>query len=425
MQVIKINPAKKFSGIVSVPGDKSISHRAVIFSSISDGVVDISGFLASGDCLNTLKAIQSMGVNITGVGRENLKIHGVGLMGLVKPDKVLDLGNSGTGVRLLTGLVSGYPFTTEITGDESIKRRPMQRIIKPLTQMGARIEGEKCPLKITGGNLKGIDYTSPVASAQVKSCILIAGLLANGSTSVTEPLKSRDHTERMLRYLGADIKINGLKVSIKGGAGLKAKPIKIPGDISGAAFILAGGLVIHGADVTVKEVGINPTRNAVLDVMKRMGADVSVKEIRSAQDEPIADIRVRYSRLKGVNIEPHEIPGLVDELPIIAVLSAIAEGKTVVSGAMELRVKESDRIKTIAVNLKKLGVDITEKEDGWVINGGKPLKGAVVQSYGDHRIAMSMVIAGLVSDGETVVEDTEWIDTSFPGFMDIIDELRT
>lgn len=424
MQIIKVSPAKKISGIISVPGDKSISHRVAILGSITDGVVDVKGFLCSADCLNTLRAMQSMGVVIDSLGSPDMKIHGVGLIGLKRPGDILDLGNSGTGVRLLSGLVSGCPFATVITGDESIRRRPMDRIVKPLTQMGARISGEKCPLTITGGNLKGIDYVSPVASAQVKSCILIAGLLASGSTSVTEPIKSRDHTERLLNYLGADIKIDGLKVTVKGGVELKAKPVKIPGDISSAAFIMGGGVIAPGGDVTIKCVGVNPTRIAFLDVLMRMGASLSIKELQSLQNEQVADINVRGSKLKGVIIEPTEVPGLIDELPIIAVLGAVASGKTVVSGAKELRVKESDRIKTIAVNLAKMGVDITEKEDGWIINGGRPLKGAIVSSFGDHRIAMAMVIAGLVSSGETVVEDTEWIDTSFPGFMEMIDKLR-
>lgn len=420
MQVIKITPTQKFSGIVSVPGDKSISHRAAILGSIANGVVDVNGFLTSQDCLNTLKAMQSLGVKIEGVK----KIHGVGLRGLKEPKGVLDLGNSGTGVRLLAGLVSGYPFTAEITGDESIRRRPMMRIIEPLTRMGAHIEGEHCPLKIKGANIKGIDYISPIASAQVKSCILIAGLLASGSTSVTEPIKSRDHTERLLEYLGADIKVEGLKVTIMGGKELKARPIKIPGDISSSAFILAGGIIVPGGDVEIKNVGINPTRAAFLDILKSMGANLTVNGLPTIQNEPVADITVRSSELKGIDIGPHEIPGLIDELPIIAILSALANGKTVISGAKELRVKESDRIKSIAMNLARMGVNITEKEDGWIINGGKPIKGAVVSSFGDHRIAMAMVIAGLVASGETIVEDTEWIDTSFPGFMDVINSLR-
>lgn len=410
--MISVRPAKRFSGVVSVPGDKSISHRAAILSSIADGPIEINGFLTSEDCLNTLKAMRSLGV----------KTHGVGLWGLKKPKKVLDLGNSGTGLRLLAGLVSGYPFTTKLTGDKSLRRRPMLRIVKPLTQMGARIEGERCPLTIIGGNLKGIDYISPIASAQVKSCILIAGLLAKGSTSVTEPIKTRDHTERLLKYLGADIKVDGLKVTVKGGVRLKARPIKIPGDISSAAFILAGGLIVPGGNVTVKGVGINPTRSAVLGILKRMGADIKVKKLPS-QYEPIADINVRYSKLRGITIGPHEVPGLIDELPIISVLASVAKGRTVISGAGELRVKESDRIRSIAVNLAKFGVDIIEKEDGWIINGGRPLKGAVVSSFGDHRIAMAMVIAGLVAKGQTVVKDTKWIDTSFPGFMDLINRL--
>lgn len=420
MQVIKVKPAKKFSGTVSVPGDKSISHRSAIIGSITDGVVEVSNFLCSADCLATLRAVQSLGVRVEGFGKQDVKIYGVGLQGMKQPEKVLDLENSGTGARLMAGLVSGCRLTAEITGDASLQKRPMKRVTEPLKKMGAEILGEKCPLKIKGGNLKAIDYVSPVASAQVKSCVLIAGLLADGITSVTEPVKSRDHTERMLKYLGADIKIDGLKASVRGGVPLKARPIKVPGDLSSAAFLLAGAAIVPGGNVTVNNVGINPTRTAFLNVLKRMGANIQIVELPTVQDEPVADIHVAYSKLKGTNIEKDEIPSLIDELPIIAVLASFANGRTIVEGAEELRVKESNRIKTIAANLKKLGVDIEEKQDGWIIEGGKPLKGVVLPSFGDHRIAMSMVIAGLCAEGETVVEDTEWINTSFPGFMDVI-----
>lgn len=412
MEVIKIHPAKKFSGTVSVPGDKSISHRAAIIGSLCYGEVSVSGFLCSEDCLATLRAMQGLGVRIDGFGKPDFKMQGVGLRGLRQPKGPLDLGNSGTGLRLLAGVVSGYPFTTGLTGDESLRRRPMARIVEPLTEMGAVISGEKCPLSITGGGLKGIDYKSPIPSAQVKSCILLAGLLADGKTSVTEPVKSRDHTERMLEYLGADIKVEGLRVTVTGGSQLTAKPIDIPGDISSAAFLLVAGAVIPGADVKVEGVEINPTRSAYLDVLKCMGAQISGTRA------------IGSSALNGVTIEPKEVSGLIDELPILAVAGAAAKGKTVVSGAKELRVKECDRIKAMAINLKKMGVNIEEKEDGWVIHGGSPLKGATVSSFGDHRIAMSMVIAGLVAQGETVVEDTSWIETSFPGFMETINKLR-
>jgi 3-phosphoshikimate 1-carboxyvinyltransferase len=424
MEIIQVKPASKFSGIISVPGDKSISHRSAILGSIANGLVHINGFLCSADCLATLSAIQSMGVNIEGFGTPDIKIHGVGLHGLKKSVRVLDMGNSGTGARLLAGLASGYPFLSEITGDASLQKRPMMRIIKPLREMGSVIDGEKCPLKIKGGNLRAIDYISPISSAQVKSCILIAGLFAKGITSVTEPSKSRDHTERMLGYLGANIKIDGLKVSVEGGKELQARPIRVPADLSSAAFILAGGAIVPGADVTVRDVGINQTRIEFLNVLKRMGADIHISSIHSEDHEPVSDIRVRYSKLKGVNIIASEIPGLIDELPIIAVLASMANGRTVVSGAKELRVKESDRIKCVTEALSKFGVHIVEKEDGWIIEGGKPVHGAIVNSFGDHRIAMSMTILGLVANGETIVEDTEWIDTSFPGFMDIINKLR-
>ena len=415
MEVIKVYPATKFSGCVSVPGDKSISHRAAIIGSLCEGTVSISGFLCSKDCLATLKAMQNLGVGMDGFGKPDFKIYGVGLRGLKQPKEPLDLGNSGTGLRLLAGIVSGYSFTTELTGDESLRNRPMARIVKPLTMMGATIKGGKCPLLITGGGLKGIDYTSPISSAQVKSCILLAGLLARGKTSVTEPVKSRDHTERMLDYLEASIKVEGLRVTITGGSFLKAKPIKIPGDISGAAFLLVSGAIVPGADVKVEGIEINPTRSAYLDVLKKMGAQISWSQ---------SEVNIKGSMLNGVMIDLKDAPGLIDELPILAVAGAVARGKMEVTGAKELRVKECDRIKAMAVNLKKLGVNIEEKEDGWIIHGGNPLKGAVVSSFGDHRIAMSMVVAGLVASGETLVSDTSWIETSFPGFMEIIDKMR-
>jgi 3-phosphoshikimate 1-carboxyvinyltransferase len=423
MEVIKVKAVEKFSGTVTVPGDKSISHRAAILGSIANGLVHIKGFLCSADCLATLRAVQSLGVNVEGFGTTDVKIHGVGLYGLKESKHTLDLENSGTGVRLLAGLVSGYPFLSELTGDLSLQKRPMMRIIKPLREMGAHIEGEKCPMKIRGGGLRSINYISPIASAQVKSCLLIAGLFGKGITSVTEPSKSRDHTERMLQYLGAEINIDGLKVSVKGGTGFFARPIMVPADISSAAFILAGGAIIPGSCVTVKDVGINPTRMEFLNVLKRMGADLHVSSIHKEEHEPIADISVRHSKLRGVVIEKREIPGLIDELPIIAVLSAFAEGRTVVEGAEELRVKESDRIKSVAVTLSKFGVCITEKEDGWIIDGGKPICGAIVNSFGDHRIAMAMTILGLAVKGGTIVEDTEWINTSFPGFKELIEQL--
>ena len=416
METIKVQPAGKFSGKITVPGDKSISHRAAIIASLTPGEVSVKGFLCSEDCLATLKAMQDLGVKVDGFGTSDIKIYGVGLNGLKVSKKPLDLGNSGTGLRLLSGIVSGYSFTTILTGDQSLKERPMARIAVPLRQMGAKIEGEKCPLKITGGNLKGIEYISPIPSAQVKSCILLAGLLANGNTSVTEPFKSRDHTERILKYLGADIEVDGLRVTIKGGVSLKSKPIVIPGDISSAAFFIVAAAIIPGACVTITGIEINPTRSKYLDVLKDMGADISCTE---------SEIIVKGKVLKGIDITKEQIPGLIDELPILAVAGAAARGKTTISGAQELRVKECDRIKAIAVNLSKFGVNIEEKNDGWVIDGCEHLKGTEVKSFGDHRIAMSMVIAGLIAHGETVVSDAKWIDTSFPGFMDLIKKLTT
>jgi len=424
MEIIKIKPAGKISGIVSVPGDKSISHRIAIIGSLADGVIDVSGFLCSADCLATLTAVQALGVEVEGAGTPELKIHGVGLRGLKKPAGVLDLGNSGTGLRLLTGLVSGCPFDTELTGDESLRKRPMMRIIKPLTRMGTVISGIHCPLKIQGGHLRGIDYMSPVASAQVKSCVLIAGILAEKKTRLTEPVKSRDHTERLLSYLGADIKVDGLTVTVTGGVRLQARPVTVPGDISSAVFILAAPFMVPEGEVTVRGVGFNPTRTGIIGILTRMGADIKISPKDLSMGEPVASIQARKSALKGIDITAGEIPGLIDELPLIAVLATQAKGTTIVSGAEELRVKESDRIRNMAINLNKMGAAIEEKRDGWIIEGGRPLKGAVVSGFGDHRIAMAMVIAGLGASGATVIEGTEWINTSFPGFMDVIDKIR-
>jgi len=415
METLRINHAVKFSGSVSVPGDKSISHRAAILAALASGEVTIKGFLRSKDCLATLRAIKNLGVRIEGFGKSDFKVYGVGLRGLKKSEKPLDMENSGTGLRLLSGVLSGCPFTSEITGDNSLQKRPMKRIIEPLTQMGAHIEGVNCPLKITGGRLKGIDYVSNIASAQVKSCVLLAGLLAEGRTSVTEPVKSRNHTEQMLRYLGANINVKNLKVTITGGSILFPKPIIIPGDISSAAFIITAGAIIPGASVKVKNVEINSTRAGYLYILKRMGADISWTQ---------SEIEVRGSNLHGTDIGVSEIPSLIDELPVLAVASAFSTGQSVLRGAQELRVKECDRIKAVVTNLKKFGVDIEEKEDGWIINSGRDIIGAEVSSFGDHRIAMSMVVAGLAAKGETVVQDTSWIETSFPGFMDAINKLR-
>ncbi len=428
MQVIKIQPTKKLSGTISVPGDKSISHRAAIIGSLTSGKVSVSGFLCSEDCLNTLSAMRALGVRVEGFGSPAVEIYGLGLRGLSQASAPLDLGNSGTGLRLLSGVVSGYPFLTELTGDQSLQKRPMGRIIEPLRQMGAKIEGVvaagRCPLKISGGSLRGIKYQSPVASAQVKSCLLLAGLLAEGQTTIEEPYKSRDHTERMLKFFGAELAEQGLEVSIQGGSVLSPRPLAVPGDISSAAFFLVAGSIVAEANMKITNVGINPTRAALIDVLKKMGAKIELEQVSGDDWEPRADIIVRGGRLRGIDIMEHEVPGLIDELPVIAVAAATAEGKTVISGAGELRVKESDRIKAMAVNLRKLGVNIAEKEDGWQIEGGRPLRGAVVNSFTDHRIAMAMVVAGLVAVGETVVEDTQWIETSFPGFMSRLNKLR-
>lgn len=423
-----VKPAKKLSGTITVPGDKSISHRAAILGSLTNGDVKVTGFLRSEDCMNTLAAMGKLGVIIEDNGSDGIIIHGVGLNGLRESKSELDLGNSGTGIRLLAGLVSGFSFKTKLTGDKSLQKRPMGRIIKPLSEMGAAIKGEgsgnTCPLEIEGGNLNGILYQSPIASAQVKSAMLLAGISANGITVVREPEKSRDHTERMLQYFGVNVDIDGLKVGINGREELLAKPIHVPGDISSAAFFIVAGLIVPNSEITIKGVGINPTRSELIHVLQEMGADISLSNLCNEDWEPTADIIVKSSTLRGTTISGAKIPRLIDELPIIAVAASLAEGETIVKDAKELRVKESDRIAVMSENLKKLGVVIEEKEDGWIIQGGNKLKGATVKSYTDHRIAMSMIVAGLVAEGETVIEDTEWIDTSFPGFMDILKGLQ-
>ncbi|MBI4618800.1 MAG: 3-phosphoshikimate 1-carboxyvinyltransferase [Desulfobacterales bacterium] len=409
-------------GEVTVPGDKSISHRAVIIGSLAKGKTIIIGPSRGDDNLRTLNAFRMMGIKVDEPKVDQLIINGRGLYGLTEPEDVIDAGNSGTTVRLLTGLLSGQRFFSVITGDRYLRKRPMKRVVEPLSSMGAKIwgrgNGNFAPLVINGTKLNPIDYVSPIASAQVKSAILLAGLYTDGVTKVTEPFLSRDHTERMLRFFGANLKRKDNSVSIAGGSNLEGREIEIPGDISSAAFFIVAALVIPNSEVFLKRVGVNPSRTGILEVLKKMGANIQLLNEYETWGEPVADILVKTSRLKGTKIEGDLIPKTIDELPILSVAASVAEGDTVIKDAKELRVKETDRIKAVASELKKFGAEVEEFDDGMRISGKDKLKGCDCQSFGDHRIAMSLIIAGLRASGKTVVEDTSCIGTSFPDFKD-------
>jgi len=416
--------AKQISGEITVPGDKSISHRAVMFGSMAKGKVSISGFLPGADCLGTISCFRQMGVSIEQEG-DRVTVNSPGLEGLVEPHAVLDVGNSGTTIRLMAGILAGRPFHSTLIGDESIARRPMKRVIGPLRQLGARIDGradgEFTPLSIRGGQLQGIEYHSPVASAQVKSAILLAGLQASGKTTVFEPHLSRDHTERMLTYFGIELQRFEGGVSIEGGQTLQQQEeIRVPGDISSAAFMLAAAAIVPNSRLLIKNVGINPTRTGILDVLKEMGATLEIQNVREESGEPVADLYIEYSQLKGIEISGSIIPRLIDEIPIIAVMATQAEGTTVIKDASELKVKETNRIDVTVAELQKMGAKVEPTEDGMIIHGLQSLKGATCHSHGDHRIGMSMAIAGLVAEGETSVEGADAIDVSFPGFEDLL-----
>ncbi len=419
----KITPSQQLSGQFRVPGDKSISHRSIIFGSIADGITTISGFLQGEDSLNTLRAFQSMGVAIEGPNTSGeVKITGVGIDGLKKPDAAINLGNSGTSIRLMAGLLSGQSFDVELRGDQSLSKRPMKRVTLPLSLMGAKIdtvENGLPPLKITGGsNLMGIEYTMPMASAQVKSCILLAGIFAAGETCVIEPAITRDHTERMLNAFGYPVKTQANKMCIEGGARLTACDIDVPADISSAAFFLVGASIAKKADITLQHVGINPTRTGVIDILKLMGADIQLLNQRLVGGEPVADIRVKNSQLKGINVPESLVPLAIDEFPALFVAAACADGVTVITGAEELRVKESDRIQVMADGLQAIGVKATATDDGMIIQGG-PIKGGKVHSRDDHRIAMAFSIVALRAESDIIIEDCENVNTSFPGFIEI------
>ncbi len=422
LEKIVIHERKCLRGEVTLPGDKSISHRAIIFSALSSGTVIVSGLSSGEDNRRTAKMFELMGVTIKKKGPSDCVIQGRGLHGLKEPQAVLYAGNSGTTMRLMAGVLSGQPFFSVMSGDDSLNARPMQRVVAPLRLMGAQIQGRDdgsyAPLAIKGGNLCAEDFAIPVASAQVKSALLLAGFYAQGTTVVREPVKSRDHTERMLQFLGVPVVVNGTEVSISGGAEIKPGHIAIPGDISSAAFFIVAGLLAKDSAIVLRGVGVNPTRTGIIDILQNMGADIVMVNMREISGEPVADIEVRTSRLKGIAIGGAIIPRLIDELPVIAVAAAFAEGTTVIRDASELRVKESDRIAALCAELKKLGAHVEEREDGMVIQGREQLSGAVCTSHGDHRVAMSLAVAGLGARGETVVEDCACIKTSFPQFME-------
>lgn len=427
---MRINKAQRLQGQVRVPGDKSISHRAVMLGALCEGTTRVYGFLPGEDCLSTIRCFKQLGVRTETVGPSEITVQGVGLKGLKEPEMVLDAGNSGTTMRLMLGILAGQPFYSVVTGDASLRRRPMGRVVSPLRSMGAGIwgrqQGSLAPVTVMGPErLKAISYESPVSSAQVKSAVLLAGLFAEGETSVSEPSPSRDHTERMLKWLGADIIVSrqGHTVSLKGKPLLRGKDIMIPGDISSAAFFLIAGCLVPGSEIIINNVGINPTRDGIISVLSKMGANIQILNEKDQCGEPVADILVRSSVLNSVEISGGMLPKLIDEIPILAVAATQAKGTTVIRDAGELRFKETDRIKTISSELRRMGAKVVEQQDGLMIEGPVPLKGASCESHGDHRIAMAMAVAGLVAEGETVVSDSQCIDISFPGFRDKLNEL--
>lgn len=412
-----IQKIKKAVGQIKVPGDKSISHRAVMLGSLASGVTEISGFLKGADCLSTIDCFRKMGIDID-INGENVTVHGNGLRGLKKPDEMLYTGNSGTTTRLLCGILAGQNFDTSITGDVSIQKRPMGRVVQPLSMMGAKIENEYCPLYITGTKLHGIDYKMPVASAQVKTAIILAGLYADGETVIHEIEKSRDHTELMLSAMGADLTVDNLDITVKPTNDLTAVNVDVPSDISSAAFFLVLGAIMPNSQITVTNVGINPTRTGIINVLKDMGADITLENVHTSAGETVADITVRSSSLKGTTVGGDIIPRLIDELPIIAVAAVFADGQTVIKDAQELKVKETNRIRAVVDEFNKCGIDITETDDGMIINGGKSIHGADFKTYGDHRMAMSLTVLAQLADGESTLDDSDCACVSYPTFFD-------
>jgi 3-phosphoshikimate 1-carboxyvinyltransferase len=436
MASLTITPGGPLKGTITVPGDKSVTHRAIILTALAEGASTILDYCRGEDCLNTMRAFRLLGVPIEETA-EQLLVHGKGMWGLTEPLGPIDCGNSGTGIRLMTGVLAGQDFFTVLTGDDSIRRRPMGRVVKPLRSMGATIAGRKggelAPLAITGSRLTGMSYSSPVASAQIKSSLLLAALYADGMTTIVEPRLSRDHTERMFAYFGIPLRRDGCTVQLEGRPSVRwsGRKVVVPGDLSAAAFFVVGALIVPGSDVTVRGVGINPTRTGLLGILRDMGAQIDVHNPREEAGEPVADLHVCSRPLRGVRIGAEQIPQTIDEFPILCVAAAVAEGETVITGAEELRVKESDRIATMATELRAMGARIEERPDGVRIQGlgGKGLNGtltaAACASHGDHRVAMSVAIGALTAQEPTFIQDTACIETSFPHFDRTLLELLT
>lgn len=415
---MKIKKQTGLRGTLTVPGDKSISHRAVMFGALAKGTTRITHFLEGADCLSTISCFRKMGIEIER-NQDQILVHGKGLHGLQAPSGTLDVGNSGTTTRLISGILAGQNFSSELDGDASIRTRPMKRIMAPLASMGADIISRNnngcAPLIITGKPLHAVHYDSPVASAQVKSCVLLAGMYADGITSVTEPFLSRNHTEIMLNYFGAKVSSTGTSAAIYPEPVLEARDIVVPGDISSAAYFIAAGLLTPDSEILLKNVGINPTRAGILKVCRSMGADITLLN-ENPEGEPTADLLIRTSSLKGTVIQGADIPTLIDEIPMIAVMAAFAQGITIIRDAQELKVKESDRIAVMVDNLKRMGADIEGTDDGMIIHGGRPLHGAAIDSHLDHRVAMSFAVAGTICEGEIEIQDAQCVDISYPEF---------
>ena len=420
---MKITPKKEIHTTITVPGDKSISHRSIMLGALAKGTTEIEGFLMGDDCLSTISCFQKLGIRIE-QQKDKIIVHGKGLHGLTAPTETLDVGNSGTTLRLISGILSAQPFCSHLTGDASIQKRPMERIAVPLRQMGAVLKGSSdklfAPFAIEGTSLKGITYALPMASAQVKSAILLAGLFAKGETIVIEPEPTRDHTEIMLRCMGAEIQKIGNEIHCKPVPELYAHKIVVPSDISSAAYFIVLGCICENSEIILKNVGINPTRTGILDALLAMGANIHVKNETIINGEKIGDIIVTSSKLHGTTIGGAEIPRLIDEIPVLAVAGCFAQGTTIIKDAQELKVKESNRIKTIIAELKKFGANITETDDGMIIQGGTPLKGCTVESHQDHRIAMAMAVAGMCASGQTEIRNAECVTISFPNFFDLL-----
>jgi 3-phosphoshikimate 1-carboxyvinyltransferase len=427
MASLTITPGRPLRGTVAIPGDKSITHRAIMLSALGDGATVVSNYCRGQDCLNTMRAFRALGVRIE-ESDQRLIVHGKGMWGLTEPDEPIDCGNSGTEIRLMAGLLAGQDFFSILTGDESVRRRPMGRVVKPLRQMGAMLAGRKggelAPLAVTGAKLRGITYHSPVASGQIKSALLLAALYAEGTTILSEPGLSRDHTERLFEYVGIPFKREGFTLTIQGRPANRwgGAEIAVAGDLSAAAFFLVGATIVPDSDLTLAGVGMNPTRTGLIDLLVKMGANIEVVNRRHVSGETVADLRVQSARLSGIDIGPEDIPRTIDEFPVLCVAAAVADGTTDISGAAELRVKESDRIATMAAELSSMGARIAEKPDGLIIEGvgGRQGNGRLVgtrcSSHGDHRVAMSVAVGALTASGPTTIDDTECIDTSFPGF---------